>query len=324
MSSRSCIVQPSAKKSLFTLGTAQLGMKYGIANISGKPTDDEADSIIKNAINQGVFSIDTARNYGNAETLIGRALKEIGLTHKIQITTKLSTLQDADKSLDKDEVAQYVEKSIFDSLEALQTDCLQTLLLHRWQHRFDYNERIWQKLIQLKKQGYIENLGASIYSPQEAIEALHEPEITHIQLPFNILDWRWQAKDVPDLVLSRNNVQIDARSSLLQGLLSSEAKVWLKAGISSEEATKWVTRLDTLVRELKRENKVDLCFAYVRSQPWITNVVIGIETFQQLELNVKLFNNPPLSVDECKIVETFLVGAKEELLNPSKWNSKMT
>ena len=54
------------------LGTVQFGMHYGINNISGQPSSNEVKSIIKTAIDSGVKFIDTARNYGNSENLLGR------------------------------------------------------------------------------------------------------------------------------------------------------------------------------------------------------------------------------------------------------------
>ena len=46
------------------LGTAQLGMNYGIANTSGQPDFPTIKSIIQNAWNNGIQEFDTAQAYG--------------------------------------------------------------------------------------------------------------------------------------------------------------------------------------------------------------------------------------------------------------------
>ena len=35
-------------------------------------------------------------------------------------------------------------------------------------------------------------LGVSVQSPQEALTALACSDVRHIQMPFNLLDWRWR------------------------------------------------------------------------------------------------------------------------------------
>ena len=46
------------------LGTAQFGMDYGIANVSGKPKKKEVFGIIDHAWEKGVRRFDTAPSYG--------------------------------------------------------------------------------------------------------------------------------------------------------------------------------------------------------------------------------------------------------------------
>ena len=53
------------------LGTVQLGLKYGINNQIGRqPTNKEAFSILKAAIDYGIEYFDTSSSYGDAENLL--------------------------------------------------------------------------------------------------------------------------------------------------------------------------------------------------------------------------------------------------------------
>ena len=56
------------------LGTAQFGVDYGIANTTGKPTQEQVDEIISFAWKNGVNCLDTASSYGESEMVIGNAL----------------------------------------------------------------------------------------------------------------------------------------------------------------------------------------------------------------------------------------------------------
>ncbi len=76
----------------FVLGTAQLGIEYGIANRSGRPQNRQACSIVQAAWESGVRFFDTAQDYGNAESVLGDAFEEIRARtgNEPRVITKLS------------------------------------------------------------------------------------------------------------------------------------------------------------------------------------------------------------------------------------------
>jgi aryl-alcohol dehydrogenase-like predicted oxidoreductase len=71
--------------------------------------------------------------------------------------------------------------------------------------------------------------------------------------------------------------------------------------------------------EFDRESVADLCLAYVRSQPWITSVVVGSETLEQVNENLRFFCLPKLNAQQCAELESLAPKAPEDLLNPSQW-----
>lgn len=306
--------QPSDNK--FTLGTAQLGMDYGVTNTRGKPSHNEAISIIQKAVASGVVNIDTARSYGDAESRIGEALMNNRWKEKVNIITKLK-LPENINLYEKEKIGVAVEESIFSSCQNLRLKQLPILLLHNWKQRFDYQETAWKRLLELKKDGYIKSLGVSVYTPEETIQAIEYLEIEHIQLPFNLLDWRWKTAGIPEYLTRRKEVIIYARSIFLQGLLIGDLSAWIK--LKDFDGRIWINKLNKLVEDLGRESRADLCCAYVRSQPWIKSVVVGLERLSQLEENIKLFQNPLLNEQEYQRIEVELNDVPEQLLNPSKW-----
>ena len=85
---------------------------------------------------------------------------------------------------------------------------------------------MWKELIRLKRGGIINSLGASVDNIKEATQALNEKNIKHLQIPFNILDYRWHNIKFRKLLDNRPDVKIYARSIFLQGLLLSKKNFW--------------------------------------------------------------------------------------------------
>ena len=84
-------------------------------------------------------------------------------------------------------------------------------------------------------------------------------------------------------------------------------------------AKEYVTKLGELASTLKRKNQADLCLAYSRAQPWITEVLVGAETLEQLEELLELCKSPALTAEEVELVNCTLPRAPPELLNPGLW-----
>ena len=77
------------------LGTAQFGMDYGIANISGKPTYKQVYAIFELAWKKGIRRFDTAPGYGS-EALLGEFIDAHGIQNEAIILTKISALENKD------------------------------------------------------------------------------------------------------------------------------------------------------------------------------------------------------------------------------------
>ena len=120
--------------------------------------------------------------------------------------------------------------------------------------------------------------------------ALSYTDVEHIQLPLNVLDWRWEEHLVKILEARKTrSLTIHARSALLQGLLpSTNNNHWLKANIKNFfEVQNWLAKA---VYFCGRRSITDLCIAYVKSLSWIDGVVVGIESNEQLFENLNYFS----------------------------------
>jgi spore coat polysaccharide biosynthesis protein SpsF len=171
--------------------------------------------------------------------------------------------------------------------------------------------------LELKAQGVIGELGASVYTPDEALEAVADPDVRHLQIPYNILDWRWEAAGVPAAVGRRPDLTVYARGAYLQGILVAGAETW--PSLAGVDPARWISALDDLACRLGRESRADLCLAFVLSQPWIDTVVLGMETCGQLHMNLKLCTGPLLLDTAVREAAACLNHAPAALLNPAGW-----
>lgn len=297
------------------LGTVQLGVSYGAANTVGQPSASEAADILSCARREGITHLDTARAYGDSEKRIGAALRR-GLSEHVGIVTKIAPLEgvvgdDAPAAVG----ALAVHASVSESLRALGTDSVDALLLHRaadW-HR----PGVRDALHEVRSAGTTRMVGVSVGSPEELLDVLGDDLCEYVQLPFNLVDRRWLANDVQAALSARSDVVVTVRSVYLQGLLAvGDGARWPQV----EDDTEALTRtLRSLAQALGRESLADLALAYVLGQPWVTSVVVGAETVEQLRETTALVSRPPLSAAELEQVHRMVAPGSSVLVDPSRW-----
>ncbi|HEY2068173.1 MAG TPA: aldo/keto reductase [Rhizomicrobium sp.] len=297
------------------LGSVQLGLAYGAANRTGKPSRGAALRLVRRAADSGITKFDTARAYGDSEERLGEAL---AARKAVRTITKLSPLTELSDDASRDDVRFAVDMSIAESLIALRRDRIDCLLLHRAAHMTAFGGAVWSRLLERLEDGTVLSLGVSVQSPDEALAALTRQDIHHIQLPFNVLDWRWRETGVLDDIAERPHITIHARSVFLQGILASaDASVWpVVDGVNAQSV---LAQLASLAEEYGRESVADLCLAFARGQGWIDGVVVGMETEAQLDDNLRLFIRAPLSAEDCAEIAARVPRVPEQLLNPALW-----
>jgi spore coat polysaccharide biosynthesis protein SpsF len=234
----------------------------------------------------------------------------------VRVVTKLAPLGELDDAASPGAIRQAVIDSVRRSCMRLGADRLETLLLHRARHLTWRNAVVWNTVKELRDEGAIYDLGVSVYTPEEALEALTQRDVRHLQIPFNAIDWRWRSSGVIEALAHRPGVTVHARSALLQGLLAADPGARWPEGVDPAQLQACLMRL---TQSLDRDSPADLCLAYVRAQSWIDGVVVGMESLGQLALNLALFKRPPLTADEIATVDAALPRASERLLNPALW-----
>jgi spore coat polysaccharide biosynthesis protein SpsF (cytidylyltransferase family)/aryl-alcohol dehydrogenase-like predicted oxidoreductase len=302
------------------LGTAQLGSNYGIANTTGQLNLAQCQQLLKTAIANGVMYLDTASAYGHSEAMIGESLKD-GWEGRAKIITKLSPLQDCPQNMSDAALNAFVDASIYKSCSALRMQKLDVLMLHRAAHLTDWHGGAWQRLREHQASGLIGELGASVQNLEELSAVLNNADIRYIQLPFNLLDWRWDAI-IPTIlaIKTKRKLTIHVRSALLQGLLPSpDDSHWLRANVGKPGPIKeW---LANQAHTCRRACIADLCLAYVNALEWVDGIVVGMENMCQLTDNINYFNLQALDASQVEIIQRSRPKLAAFNLNPALWKN---
>jgi predicted oxidoreductase len=167
---------------------------------------------------------------------------------------------------------------IKNSLKKLKLNKLHALLIHN--PDFVFNQNLSDKIINnyllniKKKCNYV---GASFNFPLELIKFKKIRVAKLYQIPFNILDRRWNN------ILSKKkpNEKIYVRSIFLQGLLLSENINVCPKKIRSE-FKRIKAKLLKIVKRLDRFDIKDLLISYVNYFKKIDKIIIGIDNIDQL------------------------------------------
>lgn len=294
------------------------------------PTIAGAVEIVKLAVESQVPFIDTAHIYGESEQRIGEAFVQLGAEPGARptVVTKIGMVDMVDEVKCPDAAAaeEMLNASFDTSRVRLRSSVLDTVLLHNFAgHSQIHGGAAWRRLVALRDQGLVRTIGVSLYTPDEALEALRDQEVGHIQLPFNLLDARWKTEEFASATAARPDVTIHTRSCFLQGILVSAAERWPPFTRDTIAPT-LVAALEELTVQLGRRSRLDLCLAYCRGVPWITQVLAGTETAAQLQETIELFRSTAaLTAAEIAAVDVRLAQLAAagfippRLLNAGEW-----
>lgn len=297
----------------FILGTAQLGLVYGIANKTGRPSKSEAFAILEACVEKGVSRFDTARGYGDSESILGEFFAATGLKN-FEVTSKLSPLPELSNDLSDGEVVRRVRQSLQDSCDHLRINKLPILLLHRFEHYHYRDGLIWNELLKAIREGLVGELGISVTDPNQILAI--DSTVKRIQLPFNLLDQRWN--DALEFAASKK-VRCTVRSVFLQGVFSLEsASLWpvLPAQYKPQQ---YFDQIATWTKKFGRKSNQDLAVNYVRAVDQFDGVIVGCESREQLLENLSLFENQPLSPAQKNEISSAKLDCPTSLLNPFEW-----
>jgi len=283
------------------LGTVQFGLKYGINNTIGKPKKNEVLNLLKVAYGSGIRVLDTAEAYGNAHQLIGNYHKKQD-NFKFKIITKFP--HDIKHNL--------IKSKVLDYLDLMNVNTLDVMMFHSFDS-FQSNYNSLNTLNELKSDGLINNIGVSVYTNAQLESLLNEDLITVVQLPFNLLDNFSVRGDLINKLKEKGKI-IHTRSAFLQGLFFKQAN---DNNIIVRKLNNELILLHNIKSKLNCSME-ELALSYCINQELVDNVIIGVDSMDQLNSNLKAITYKLPLEDQTDIDR---INVKNlELLNPSLWN----
>lgn len=279
-----------------SLGTAQLGMSYGINNTLGQPTETTAQLILNAAYDAGVRVIDTANTYGTSQRILGQS----EFRKAFQIFSKFR------KSDGHGDLIAATERAIAE----IKVDRLEGMWLHEFSDLMTVPNLV-KDSVTLKEMGVIKYFGVSVYSNSDIESAANIKSIDCIQLPFNIFDnWHFRSESIKKAKSAGKKIFV--RSVYLQGLLLMEENQFPKG-------------LGCLLPALKKARQAakdqslsmaDFSLLYPFQFSEIDYVIIGCESLIQLQKNINcLSGNPKVDYSDLQNLEV----EDRSFLNPIKW-----
>ena len=273
------------EQALLCLGTVQFGLAYGINNCSGRPEQERVFAILDRALAAGIDRLDTAAAYGEAEKVLGEYIRSRQVADKVKVVTKLRPdfLDNTSKRTISFE--QFLKEEVQASLERLGLTRLDGYLLHSASCEQLKHAELGAAMAGIRESGLVRQVGASLYTPEQAMTALKTEWLDAVQVPYNILDRRLDQAGFFDRNSQRSRpLTVYVRSLLLQGLLM----------MPEQEIPAHLSGIAPYLRELDQWlagqgiDRLTAAFGFVSSRPGVDAVVVGVDSLEQLELYLEL------------------------------------
>jgi aryl-alcohol dehydrogenase-like predicted oxidoreductase len=244
------------------IGTAQLDKNYGIKKNRKKIDTQKLKSIFNFLKKKNYFYIDTARSYKGAENLL-----------KTQDLSKFKIIGKVEKLREKKNIYSFLKKRIMTSLNNLDIKRFEGYLIHDEADLIsDKSNEIYEALLKIKNENLTRKVGVSVYNFRNALAIIKNFKLDIIQLPYNILDRRFEKK-IFLKEIKKKNIEVHARSIFLQGLLL------YKINKIPNYFTKYLKNLKKIDEFCEKNNlsKLEFCLNFVLQNKFIDKLVIGIE-----------------------------------------------
>ncbi len=284
------------------LGTMTFGGGSGFWRVVGELDQKNATGIVARAVEAGVNFIDTADVYseGQSETITGQALKDIGGRRSDVIVATKCYGRTGKGPNDIGASRGHIMDSVARSLERLQTDHIDLYQIHAQDAVTPVEETV-RALDDLVRQGMVRYVGCSNWQAWKLMKALGIAQsagaarFETIQSYYSIAGRDLERDVVP--LLEDQKVGLMVWSPLAGGLLSGKfgpgsngpegarRAVFDFPPVNKDRAWACIAAM----REIGDAHGVSVArvaLAYVLAKPFVTTVIIGAKTMEQLDDNL--------------------------------------
>ncbi len=307
-----------------SFGTWAIGGSWGSTN------DEESIKALETAMDHGVNFFDTADVYGNghSEELLAKVTK--GKEDKIHIATKFCRAGDIydPQTYSEEQVRTYLEAS----LKRLNREAVDLYQIHCPPIEILKDGKVFEVLDKLKAEGKIRYYGVSVESVEEGLLCLKNPNVSALQVIFNI----FRQKPLEQLFpLAKNQgVGILSRIPLASGLLTGKftldtrferddhrnfnkngehfnvgetfAGLEFHKGVELSEQLEWIKE--------GRNNMATAALRWCLDQQEISCIIPGFKTVQQVLSNLEAEKVPSFTEYELEKLKNFYQGNVAEYI----------
>lgn len=288
-----------------SLGTWQVGGKWG-----DEFNNQTAENILNTAIDNGINFIDTADVYGDgkSEEMVGKVVKS--RSEKVYVATKCG--RKLNPHINESYTVDGLRKFVEDSLKNMGLDTIDLIQLHCPPTQVFYRPEIFELFDRLKDEGKIQHLGVSIEKVEEGLKAMQYPNVSTIQLIYNM--FRQRPNELLFEQAKKNNVGLIARVPLASGLLTGKfdkesaftADDHRNFNINGEAFDKGETfsgidyetglaAVDELKHLFPEQSLPLVALQWILSFSEISCVIPGASSVKQLQENIKASGHPDLT-----------------------------
>ena len=291
------------------LGTAQLGMSYGLKHQTEIPEQKEVDLLLSDAWDSGVYWLDTAEGYGRSEVAIGSWHRD-NEYRRFQVCTKVSGMDSSSRDILLRETRNHIERCT----RKLDIDQIDIVMWHDADFFISHRSDCSWVMSKLKCEGLIKKWGVSAY-PYHDFSMMYDAGLDVIQIPLNALDSRLIRAGTLKRI-SEAGIEVHARSIFLQGLLTRKS---IPANNKMYFCSDALSRYNELCKHLGRSSE-QLAIDYITTIPDVTKVVIGCRNQHQYnEVISWVKRTEPLSVKEMEIIQNTFESIDQRIITPTMW-----
>ena len=283
------------------LGTMTYGSS-GFWEVMGGLKQDAVTAQVKRAFDAGINFIDTANVYsfGQSETLLGQAIKDLGLPRdQLVIATKATGTMDPSPN-GRGQSRYHLMNAVDASLRRLQLDHIDLYQVHGFDPLTPFEESL-SALNDVVRCGKVRTIGLCNLAAWQVMKALAISDqrgwarFESVQAYYTIASRDLEREVVP--LLQDQKLGLMVWSPLAGGLLAGRTGRDGKGPDGTRRATFDFPPIDKErafrcvdamrpIAEKHRVSVAQIALAWLLAKPWVSTVIIGARSMEQLDDNI--------------------------------------
>lgn len=279
--------------------------KVGGHNLFNDLKDEDGYAVVKEAIDKGITTLDTAYMYGlgRSEEIIGDVIQDYDRS-KLVIATKAA--QDPDNDNKPNNSPEFLKKAVDDALKRLKTDYIDIFYIHFPDETTPKYQAV-AALQELKEAGKIKAIGVSNFSLDQIKEANKDGYVDVVEDNYSLVHREAEKNLFP--YLKKNKIAFVPYFPLASGLLTGKYNLGDAKKFKQFTAEQFSDVMDALGVVHKVANKTnsnvgEVVLAWYMKNPDVSIVIPGARKPEQVDLNAKsleidLRNSDYHAIDEA-------------------------